>query len=301
MTAHPVADLPAYVNATLSPRDHAEVSAHLAACPTCRAEVADWQAVARATAALGSAVGAPPDDLLARVEARLPAPAAVPALAPPAPPPARRPLRGAVALVRGQVPLIRRGLWAASSLMFMLGAAITLADPTLDGMVVLPLVAPVVAAVGVALVYGPENDPGLEIALSTPTSPRAVLLARLALVVGYDLALALLANALVAAVDPELAFWPLVSSWLAPMFLLSSLSLLLSLVVGTASAVTVTLGLWSLHHMTRMTWTGLREDGLIEPVGWAWGIDIAGPIAWLLAAALTLVAFWFAPRREVSS
>lgn len=302
MITHPTAALPAYVNGTLGRGDRAEVAAHLAACPACRAELADWQAVAGATAALARAVGAPGDDLLAKVEAqppaRLPAPAAVASLRPVVAP-GRWPVRRLTALVRGQVPLIRRGLWLASPLVFLVGTAVALAAPSATNAgLVLSLLAPVVAAVGVALVYGPENDPGLEIALSTPTSPRAVLLARLVLVLGYDLALALLANTVVAAVDPQLAFWPLVSSWLAPMLLLSSLSLLLSLVAGTVPAVSVALTLWALRLLSS---AGGRGDGLGAPARWVWDVGMSGPLAWPLAATLALAALWWAPRREMTS
>ena len=46
-----------------------------------------------------------------------------------------------------------------------------------------------IAAACVSFIYGPENDLAYELALSTPTSPRTILLARLALVFGYNLGL----------------------------------------------------------------------------------------------------------------
>lgn len=63
-----------------------------------------------------------------------------------------------------------------------------------------------IAAVGLALVYGPEVDPGLELALATPTAPRSVLLARMTLVFAYDLGLALAANAVVLAVRGDVTW-----------------------------------------------------------------------------------------------
>jgi len=105
---------------------------------------------------------------------------------------------------------------------------------------------PVIAAVGVAFVYGPENDPSLEVALSTPTPPRLVLLARLVLVYGYDLALALAATGALALVRADVGLvWPLVSLWIGPMLFLSALALLLSLLFGSAPAILAALGLWA--------------------------------------------------------
>ena len=59
----------------------------------------------------------------------------------------------------------------------------------------LALVAPIVAAAGVAGTHRSRRDPAAELVAATPTSGRLLLLVRLTLVFGFDLALALAASA----------------------------------------------------------------------------------------------------------
>jgi len=337
--------LPGHAAGTLTRGEDEHVAAHLTGCGRCRAQAAQWRAIAAGTAALATAVGDPSQDLLARVLARLPAadadragavtcslPTAQAARTRPSGPPAAsaraRPTvgpvpvpvpvrpgrprsvtpagsaspRGLWQLVVRQVPLVGSGLWLAAPLVLAAGtgtalAAILSGEPGASALaaLVLSLCAPAVAAVGVALVYGPETDPGLELALSTPTPPRLVLLARLALVVGYDLGLALLANALVAAVDPTLSFWPLVSLWLGPMAVLSAGSLLLSLVAGPTAAIAVALTVWSIQLLA---FGPARDAGVVRALADIWELALTGPGAGLAAAGLAAAALWLAPRRE---
>jgi hypothetical protein len=84
----------------------------------------------------------------------------------------------------------------------------------------------------VAFIYGAENDPGFEITLSTPTSIRIVMLCRMALVVGYNFLLSALASAIVALAHGG-GLWEIMQLWLGPMLLLSSLTLALSLLIGS--------------------------------------------------------------------
>lgn len=293
MNDHHVADLlPGYAADSLDPREREQVEAHLTGCAACRSEGTEWRAVAAATVALAVATGTPSPDLFAGVEARLTAapalvltPAAIGGASPP---------QTIVRLVTAQVPLIRNGLWLAAPLVFAVGAVMALTAPSQPGAGLLfALCAPAVAAAGVALVYGPHNDPGFELALATRTSPRTVLLARLALVVGYDLALALLANAVVALVDPGLAFWPLVGLWLAPMAVLSAGSLLLSLVASPTVAVTTALAIWSTRALSLAPGRAAGLDGAASQL---WHGLLSGPTAWVLAVLLAAVAIWVAPR-----
>jgi hypothetical protein len=200
-------------------------------------------------------------------------------------------------LIRAQVPLVRRGIWAASAVTMALGVVVALAARDASGAGLLfALVAPVVAAVGVAFVYGPENDPSLELALGTPTSPRLVLLARLTLVFGFDLLVALAATLLLVAPRGDAAVWPIVSLWLGQMLFLSGLSLVVSLVVGPAAAILGALTLWSTRILAAMPPEGapVRADGvrLLDAV-WQAGPALAVGGAVLIAAAVV-----YLPRQE---
>src|SRR5262249_9570227 len=94
---------------------------------------------------------------------------------------------------------------------------------------ILAVALPLIAAGGMAFLYGPDNDPALELALATPTSARSVLFARFTLLFGYDTALALLGTLVLATLHGD-GFWSLASVWFGPMALLSALSLALSLI-----------------------------------------------------------------------
>lgn len=286
-----VADLlPAYLNGTLEAGEEHRVDEHLRGCAACRAELSSWEVIRGAVDVSQSAVPAPSPTVLDGALARIAREEARPS-------PLAPRLSLAWQLLLGQLPLVRRELWLASALTVGLGCLVALlvAAPSEAGGP-LAVLAPVIAAVGVSLVYGPENDASLEIALSTPTPPRLVLLARLVLVYGYDLALALAASAVVALTRAEVGLWPLVELWLGPMFFLSALALLLSLVLGPTPAVMAAMTLWA----TKLVATSEGTRTLVAP-GWADRIGAfwqANPILLPLAAALLAAAVLLAPRPE---
>jgi len=70
VTAHPRPDLSALIDGALSPARAAELRAHLAGCPDCRAEVARLQGALVTISALARAPDLPPY-FQARLEARL--------------------------------------------------------------------------------------------------------------------------------------------------------------------------------------------------------------------------------------
>lgn len=232
--------LPTYATGTLGPKETTLVRSHLETCAGCREELASWESVRDATRAASEASPTPAGPVLDLALAEIGAGTPEPAL------PLASRLSLAGQLLWGQMPLVRSQIWVASLLTMAVGllVALTASGPAGAGLT-LAFFAPVVAAVGVASLYGPENDPSLEISLSTPTSPRLVLLARLTLVYAYDLALALGATVVVAATlgGPGL-LWPLVGLWIGPMLFLSALALFLSLVLGPTPAVFITMSLW---------------------------------------------------------
>jgi hypothetical protein len=287
---HPGNNLPAFLNGTLDPAETSAVRAHLATCPACRRELAEWEAIASATGLLAAAT--PPALVPAGVWAAIgdSRPAAQPDRS------AWRLASLAWQLLLGQIPLVRGAIWTASAVTMLAGCLVAvLLSHAVEAGAVLAMVAPLVAAMGVAFIYGPENDPGLEMSLATATPPQLVLAARLTLVYGFDLALAVLA-ALVLAVQGGTDLVPLISLWLGPMLFLSALTLVLSLLWGSTVAVIAAMGLWLLRLSVAMDAGRSLDLGVFTELGntfWQ-----RTPLLIALTALLLLLALYRAPRLE---
>ncbi|SNQ46171.1 putative transmembrane anti-sigma factor [Frankia canadensis] len=243
--------LPAYAAGSLRGADRDRVRAHLAGCARCRADLAAWRAIADA-----SAPGDAAPDTASLVRAALTRSAIEGPADPPGDGPwARRP-RYAAALVVAEARLIRLAVPVASALVMALGVAVVLFQavgvtrPATGADIVLALVAPIVAAAGVAGTYRSRRDPAAELVAATPTAGPLLLLVRLALVFGYDLALAVAASvALTAsgaggAASGAASLHALIAAWLGPMALLSSVSLLVAVRFGPDVALGAAIGLW---------------------------------------------------------
>ncbi len=256
--------LPLYAAGRLGEAERWKVERHLAACDECREDLALWRVTAGEVVAIDRATVAP-----------------------------ARPLNRALDEIRGarrvswggrmwqlllsQAPLVRREIWPATLAVMVIGYAVAM----LAGQsMFVSVLAPLMAAASLAVIYGPEHDPGLELALATPTSPRQVLLARLTLVFGYDLLLALIASVGVLPILPDGALGSMILGWLGPMVFLSAAALALSLWIGPNAAITVAYGGWLSQFLVV-----LRADP-------GWGSEVA---RWLMAAAMVYRAFWHNP------
>ncbi len=213
------------------------------------------------------------------------------------------------------MPLVHREIWITSALVIALGYIAALISAQSVFMYAL---APLVAAGCVSLIYGPENDPAFELALSTPTSPRQILLARLVLVFGYNLGLVLAATL---ALLPFLAghmlqmpqmpqhlqplFGTLIFAWLAPMTFLSAAALALSLWIGAPNAVTAAYLFWLADLLSgplRSPQAGLNLSPVVDEILSAYQRFWQNP-AMLLALSVLLfaAAVWMVGGREVKS
>lgn len=226
--------LPLYAANQLSSAERETIDEHLSGCETCRADLELWLAVGDGIHAESASVVAPPDladRALAKVHAK---------------PPLQRAFVQAWQLLKAQSMLVQRELWPACAAIMAIGVAVALLAEKAS---VLHFLAPLVAAAGLATLYGPEHDPAAELTLATPTSPWKILLARLTLVSGYNLLLALAASVALLSIVPPNLMGSLIAGWLGPMAFLSALALLLSLWVGTANAVTLVYGLWLARYL----------------------------------------------------
>ena len=205
------------------------------------------------------------------------------------------PFAGVLLLLRRQAGLVRQGIWAASLIVLALGVILTFLFPGTDvNSSLLALAAPIVAAGGIALVYGPENDPANELELATPVSPALILLARLVLIYGYDLALAALASVALWLAPGYLTLSQLMLAWLAPMLFLSALALALSVIINSQMAILIAFSLWGLHLVTQWRGPGLFPDlAIFTDALWS-----NQTVLYALAALCFALAFFRATRQE---
>lgn len=200
-------------------------------------------------------------------------------------------------ILRAEARIIRREIWLASALVMSLGVLTTLGINSANAATPLTILAPVVAAVGMALLYDSDMEQVLELADSTPVSARLLLLARLTLVFGFNLALGLGGSVVLSLLRADMLLWPLVMSWLAPMAFLSALAFLLSVVTGDAIAGAVfSLAIWGMHVFVRsmpasgdLSWI-LSLPGLADPA--------ARPFLFAAALLLVMAALWLAGDSE---
>ena len=200
-------------------------------------------------------------------------------------------------IARAQLRLVHPAIWVGSALVMALGALVTpaVSQPTLNGsQLPFVLVAPVAAALGVAFLYGGSTDPPRELQLSTPVSPRVILLARLALLFGFNLMLGLIGSVALTLGNSPLSLMPLILAWLAPMTFLSALAFLLSaLFLDPAVSILISLGLWATlvagHLQLQLPKIGQLPDLLRGDIY---------PLMFLLAAALVALALHIADREE---
>jgi hypothetical protein len=201
-------------------------------------------------------------------------------------------LQWAYWLLRAQARVVRHEIWSGSLFVMVLGVLVTLAADR----AALPfvLIAPLVAAVGVAFLYGSGSEPALEIELATPVSPRFVLLARLSLLFGVDMLLGLAGSIILSLLRAEISLWPLMMAWLAPMAFLSALALLVSLLFfEPLLGVLVSMVLWSIQTVHQFPQSFTLPAYLPNLLA-----GEAQPWLWIGTAVLVALTLWLAGQEE---
>ncbi len=276
--------LPFYAAGTLDEEQTRALEKHLFGCTRCQADLALWGIVSNEIVKANRTI-VPPAGVIQRSLAGV------------------RPQRGLLLmlqhvwqLIRIQAPLVRREIWPASALVLALGVVVALIA---EKAAFLQALAPLVAAACMALLYGPENDPAIELALSTPTSPWQVLLARMVLVFGYNLLLTLIASFGVLALLPNEILGSLALNWLAPMAFLSALSLMLSMVLGTGNAIAVSYLAWMLRWPLGIENLPLQPANFFASFLDAYTRFWENPLLLLaMAVLLSALGLWLAGKRR---
>ena len=240
--SHISALLPAYLTGKLEAASAERVRVHLETCADCRHELSAWDAVSSATQLASTSLPGPSPTLMdavwMKIDAQEKAVAQQKSI--------QRVARHLWLVFTRQLPLIHKSIWIASILVNILMCVLVFLGragarhnlQSVEG--VLAFFTTVAAATGVAFMYQAEHDAGYEIILSTPTSIRIVMICRMVLVVGYNMALAAVTSAIIAlALGGTL--WDFMHIWLGPMLLLASISLAVSVIFGSVVSVGVSL------------------------------------------------------------
>jgi hypothetical protein len=253
-------DLRAYVSGAATPPWLWSTEAHLAACPACRARLADRVDPA--------AVKAGWERLDARLDAPKPGP--VEALL------VRAGLPAHTARLLTCTPGLRKSWLAAVASTLAVAATTAHLARSTSVPTLLLAIAPLLPLIGVAISFGPQVDPSYELAVVAPMHTFRLLLLRCAAVLSTTTALSAVASLALP------GYGLVVLGWLAPSLALTLLSLALTPRLGPVkAALVVGLGWAALLAATVRAPTG--ESVLFTPRGQA---SLAG------AAILAAMAVW---------
>lgn len=188
-------------------------------------------------------------------------------------------LKNWLRLARSQLVLFEKSFWLAGIFVLLLGLVIV----SLDGRELLPLAfvlfSPLLATAGVAYAFRPETRTLGELERLTATGSLELFYTRLALVLGFNLLVALGLLALIWLEGPQVALWRLALTWLGPLLSLTGLALYATIRWGALVGLLLPFGLWG-----GLVTLGLRESLLHAAEGvtlstWLLsGIDSSTPV-----------------------
>ena len=167
-----------------------------------------------------------------------------------------------------------------------------------EGQPLVWLIAPAVAAVGIAYSYGPGLDPAWELSCSMPVSDRLVLLTRGVAVFAVNAVLGLIASAATLGTHASTGTAQLTVGWLLPMTAACALALAVAVAVrsaiaGAAAGVGVWLAFVLVHSATGGAGGVLSAAALTSAV-----TDANLYLPYLAVAACCAVIVLFATRPQ---
>jgi hypothetical protein len=226
--------LPLYAAGGLSAAQKLEVENHLKSCEECRSDLNMWMAVSGEIQSANQDLTASPawaSEALDRVHT-----------------PNRliRAVNQAWQLLRAQTFLVQSEMWPVSAIIMVMGIAVALIAKRIG---VLYFLSPLVAASTLAALYGPDHDPAIELSRSTITSPWKILFARMSIVSCYNLVLSFAASLVLLFIAPPGMLGTIILGWFCPFAFLSALALLLSIWLGTTSAIAISYSLWLTQYI----------------------------------------------------
>ena len=180
-----------------------------------------------------------------------------------------------LATARVQVSLFGPSFWLGSALVTVIGAVVVLSKILLDQELVLRASGSLLAYLGTLVAFRGRGAQVLELELVCPPSPLQLVLARLVILLGYDVGLGLALSLLLWAGDTEHVL-ALTLSWFMPLLLVAGVALVLSLWLSLPLAGSLAYGSWLLLLLMNATSTShlLALIPYTEPLLGAVGIGL---------------------------
>jgi hypothetical protein len=144
---------------------------------------------------------------------------------------------------RAQVSLFGLGFWLVSALVTLLGAAVVLGRVIPNQELALRVSGPLLAFLGTIVAFRGREARVLELELVCLPSPLQLAIARLVMVLGYDVGLSLALSLLLWASGSGQVL-ALTLAWFMPLLLVAGLALLLSLRLSVQIATSLAYGSW---------------------------------------------------------
>jgi len=183
-------------------------------------------------------------------------------------------LRSAALLVAAQSRVLGWGFWTSSAAVAVL-AGLAFSQTSLTHRFIVYMAGPLLAYLAVVFGFRAERARVIEYEFACPPSPRQLTLARLGLILGYQIAVGLCLSVLLSGADVA-AVPTAVVLWLAPLLLGVGATLGLSFAMPTLRAATIVYLVW-LTLLALCARTGL-DANLISPAALALTLA-AGAIA----------------------
>jgi hypothetical protein len=203
-------------------------------------------------------------------------------------------------MARVQVSILRPSFWLVSVAVTLLGAYVELAPWDTDSVLIVRAIAPVLAFLGITAMFRGPGLRTLECEIACPPTAMQLAIARLVVVLGYDivlgqcLGLALWLHGTVG-LHGGLSFLTLTLHWLMPLLLVSGLALVLSLRFPAAVASGIAYACWlaglSLFYSIADATAGVGGPTPSAPATLPLAVEIALGLAGIALLALGTLRF----------
>jgi hypothetical protein len=277
MSDHVLDQLPFFLNKTLPNNVQEQIKSHLLTCLTCQDELAKWEQISGHIQEDSGTL--PPLSPVVKVNLH-------------APQTLIQALQSTLGLIWAQNAVVfRSGVLSSITLAITLGVIITaFFSLNASALFMLPLLilVPCISVVTIALIHNEESDPAYELLMATPTPAAALIFARFTLILCLITSVTTFGSLMLAFTGVS-QFIQIVFVWIGPMLILSGLTTVLVLLVGSHIATGISLTIWIgvvIIMIAEIQGTPLLNfsiAALLNPDGWLVFIQlILAIILWLI-------------------